>query len=102
MKLDAVYYSSYGKTTTMGWDVDHSKPLAKGGTYHPNNLQVLQAEENRYSKNANYPYDYSSEKRGVGYTAPSVDLRSSAVKSGELYFKPDGMKHLLFRRVNVA
>ena len=42
-----IYYSSYGKNTTMGWEIDHSKPKAKGGTDHLNNLQPLQTTENR-------------------------------------------------------
>ncbi len=42
-----IYYSSYGKNTAMGWEIDHSKPKAKGGTDHLNNLRPLQTNANR-------------------------------------------------------
>lgn len=42
-----IYYPSYGKDTDKGWQIDHSKPQAKGGTDHLNNLQVLQTKANQ-------------------------------------------------------
>ncbi len=33
--------SSYGTTGDYGWEVDHMKPVAKGGTDDTNNLQPL-------------------------------------------------------------
>ncbi len=42
-----IYYPSYGKNTEMGWEIDHSKPTAKGGTDHLNNLNPLQTAANR-------------------------------------------------------
>ena len=42
-----IYRHSHGKTSAMGWEVDHSKPQAKGGTGHLNNLQPLQWKANR-------------------------------------------------------
>jgi len=42
-----IYRYSYGLTTPMGWEIDHSKPQAKGGTDHLNNLQPLQWKANR-------------------------------------------------------
>ena len=52
---NVLFWPSYGLDTTMGWEVDHSKPKSKGGTDHPNNLQALQTEENRL-KGDEYPY----------------------------------------------
>jgi hypothetical protein len=88
-RSDKIKYSEYGKDSEMGWNVDHSKPLAENGTYHPNNLQALQTAQNK-SKNATYPYEYSENQKGVSPVAPDVDLRSSAVRSQSLTFKPDG------------
>ncbi|MCD4744068.1 MAG: HNH endonuclease [Desulfobacteraceae bacterium] len=48
-----IFKPSHGKQSDMGWEVDHSKPKAKGGTDHLNNLQALQWEENR-KKSDNY------------------------------------------------
>ena len=45
---------SYGKTSAMGWNVDHSKPQALGGTDHLNNLQPMNSRENS-SKGKKYP-----------------------------------------------
>ena len=42
-----IYYPSYGKNTSMGWEIDHSKPQSKGGTDHLNNLNPLQTNANR-------------------------------------------------------
>ena len=43
------------KTSPMGWNVDHSKPQALGGTDHLNNLQPMNSRENS-SKGKRYPY----------------------------------------------
>ncbi len=42
-----MYKPSYGKTSEKGWEVDHSKPQAKGGTEHLNNLQPMNSSANR-------------------------------------------------------
>lgn len=45
---------SYGTKGEFGWEIDHRKPLAKGGSDDPRNLQPLHWEENR-EKSGKYP-----------------------------------------------
>ena len=51
---NVIYKPSYGKDSDMGWEVDHKKPLAKGGTDHRRNLQALQTKANK-EKGDKYP-----------------------------------------------
>jgi hypothetical protein len=44
----------HGKTGTYGWEIDHDKPLSKGGTDDLSNLKPLQWENNRH-KADNWP-----------------------------------------------
>ena len=44
----------YGATEKWGWEIDHIKPVAKGGTDDLSNLQPLQWENNRHKADA-YP-----------------------------------------------
>jgi len=50
---NVMYKHSYGKLSEMAWEVDHSKPVSKGGTDHLNNLQPMNPSANR-SKGDNY------------------------------------------------
>lgn len=50
-----IYKPSYGKNSEKGWEVDHKKPLDKGGTDNLKNLQPLQTEENKEKSNK-YPW----------------------------------------------
>jgi hypothetical protein len=62
---NVIYKPSYGKDSPLGWNVDHSKPLKEGGTYHPNNLQVLQTSQNK-SKGGDLNYKYKEvEQKGM-------------------------------------
>lgn len=42
-----MYKNSYGKSSEMGWEVDHIKPEAKGGSDAVRNLQALNTGVNR-------------------------------------------------------
>jgi len=44
---NTMYKLSYGKGTTMGWDVDHIKPSSRGGSDATVNLQALNSSVNR-------------------------------------------------------
>ena len=46
---------SYGKTTKYGWEIDHKKPVAAGGSDDLSTLQPLYWENNR-GKGDNWPH----------------------------------------------
>jgi hypothetical protein len=90
---NVIYYHSFGKDTDMGWNIDHSKPKALGGTDHLNNLQPMQSSQNK-SKSDNYPYDYDEvEQRGKtrnDLVEIEFDKRSPLIRNGDLMFNYDG------------
>ncbi|MFO8235010.1 MAG: HNH endonuclease signature motif containing protein, partial [Bacteroidales bacterium] len=60
----------YGKQTSTGWEIDHIKPVAKGGNDNLENLQALQRENNR-SKGDKYltnPSEYCTGTKEAGFT----------------------------------
>jgi len=73
----------------MGYHYDHKHPYSDGGSNSSRNIQALQSTQN-LSKGDTYPYDYSADKKGISPTPSDVDYRSSLVRQGQLYFKPDG------------
>ena len=46
--------TKYGKTEKWGWEIDHIKPVSKGGNDDLSNLQPLLWENNRH-KGDDYP-----------------------------------------------
>lgn len=50
-----IRYDHYGMKGAFGWQIDHRKPLALGGTDDIKNLQPLQWENN-LEKSDDYPY----------------------------------------------
>ena len=42
-----MYRPSYGKDSEQGWEVDHIKPKARGGSDATRNLQALNTQVNR-------------------------------------------------------
>ncbi len=44
---NTMYKASQGKSSPMGWDVDHIKPKSKGGSDSTRNLQALNSSVNR-------------------------------------------------------
>jgi len=50
-----ICFADYGKTTQYGWEIDHVKPVARGGSDDDYNLQPLQWENNRH-KSDDYPH----------------------------------------------
>jgi hypothetical protein len=50
----SMHRDKYGKTEQWGWEIDHIRPVSKGGTDDLGNLQPLQWENN-HRKGDDYP-----------------------------------------------
>jgi hypothetical protein len=50
----SMHRPKYGKAEQWGWEIDHIKPVSRGGTDDLSNLQPLQWENNR-RKGDDYP-----------------------------------------------
>ncbi len=65
-RLDAfgspIQSGRYGTQDKWGWEIDHIKPVASGGTDDLSNLQALQWENNR-RKGDHWP-DWADEGKG--------------------------------------
>lgn len=48
---NVIYKHSYGKSSPMGWEVDHIKPSSRGGSDATRNLQALNTKVNRIKGN---------------------------------------------------
>ncbi|WXU00284.1 MAG: hypothetical protein Ctma_0997 [Catillopecten margaritatus gill symbiont] len=49
---NTMYKPSHGKSSEMGWDIDHIKPKSKGGSDATVNLQALNSSVNRAKGNS--------------------------------------------------
>ena len=49
-----IYKPAFGKGGDTGWQVDHRRPVARGGTDHRRNLRALQTKANQ-EKADKYP-----------------------------------------------
>ncbi len=49
---NTMYKPSHGKSSPMGWDVDHIKPKSRGGSDSTRNLQALNSNVNKRKGNS--------------------------------------------------
>jgi len=47
-----IYFRSYGKNSSKGWQIDHIKPKSRGGSNALKNLQALKSSVNRRLSNS--------------------------------------------------
>ncbi len=60
IRASLMRFSEYGRESEQGWEVDHIKPVALGGTDDLDNLQPLHWENNR-RKGDDYPWEPEEE-----------------------------------------
>ena len=58
-----IYYNSYGKNSSMGWEIDHRLPKSRGGSNSFDNLQALQTSTNRSIQNTLVKPNYLIQKQ---------------------------------------
>ena len=63
-----IRYDHYGMKDSFGWQIDHKKPQAQGGTDNIRNLQPLQWENN-LEKSDDYPFFSTPSFRHLGNAA---------------------------------
>jgi hypothetical protein len=82
-----IYWSSYGKDTNMGWEVDHIFPESKGGKDDHVNLRAMQ-HQNNSTKGDNYPsYDCAVRMKGTGDVTSRTVHVNTRKKLAKLYGK---------------
>lgn len=64
-------WDNFGLVTTIGWCIDHTLPVAKGGTDHTDNLRAMHWENNR-SKADDFPTYKSAVTAKEKENIPSV------------------------------
>lgn len=52
---NVIRYGSYGTQGKYGWEIDHKKPVSRGGSDDLRNLQPLHHEENK-DKSDKHPH----------------------------------------------
>lgn len=69
IRIDIMYYlcDFINKFNENSYEVDHIRPLSKGGLHHSNNLQILKADLNRKKYNK-YPLTKNEKLRYSGIT----------------------------------
>ncbi|MCX6291555.1 MAG: HNH endonuclease signature motif containing protein [Bacteroidetes bacterium] len=77
-------WDSYGKETSLGWEVDHILPVSKGGTDHTTNLRALNWQNNRSKAD-----DFPSYK-----TAVTADGEKNVAKESQLTVNDTTLKQL--------
>ena len=97
IEISGIYQQAreISKKTEIEYHIDHIKPLSAGGRHHPENLQILTAEDNlrkgakyqgthhKYSKQGKQKYEQFKSSGRVDNAAPQekLALKKSTVKN---------------------
>jgi 5-methylcytosine-specific restriction endonuclease McrA len=57
-----IHYKSYGKHSSKGWEIDHIKPVSRGGSHDIINLQALKTSINRSKSDSSVKRSRHSQK----------------------------------------